>query len=528
MTVSSRGRVLVIGLDMGDGGLIRHWIRQRRLPHFADLQASGTSFALDSTADVLHTSTWPTFATGTLPGKHGVYYPYQARPGHQLAQHIQADQYGAPTFWTLASAAGRQAVVYDVPETFPEHGFAGGAIFDWGTWAWYGQPCAQPPALLAELKSRFGPYPLGLEAKRLGLGVPDHLEERLSRSIKYKTATARWLLQRGPWALSVVAFCETHPAGHYLWPRDADAAVDDDDRFEALYRVYAEIDEALGRLRASVPSDTTIIVVSGDGVRPNRSGWHLLPPLLDRFGYTASGGAPGGASGGAAATDRPSSPSAIGRVHGLIPASAKRLVTAHLPWRVRDRLGVWLQTRSIDWSRTRAFTLPTDLEGCIRINVKGREPQGIVEAGSAYDELCQEIRVRLEELENPATGRRAVHRVWIRNEVFPGQRQEQLPDLIVSWSDDAPLQAVVSPRIGAVSGVNPDTRPGTHSTQGFAMAAGPGVAGGATGRGHLADIAATVLTVLGVDSSASMDGRPLAALAGESGSSLSRSRLETP
>jgi predicted AlkP superfamily phosphohydrolase/phosphomutase len=505
---------------MGDGGLIRHWIRQHRLPHFADLQTSGTSFVLDSTAAVLHTSTWPTFATGTLPGRHGVYYPYQAKPGHQLAQHIAADQYGVRTFWTAASAAGQQAVVYDVPETFPESAFGGCAIFDWGTWAWYGEPCAQPPALLTQLESRFGPYPLGLEAKRLGLGIPDHLGQRLSRSIKYKASTARWLLERTDWALSVIAFGETHPGGHYFWPRGADT-VADDARFEPLYRVYAEIDEALGMLRAAVPPDTTIIVLSGDGVRPNRCGWHLLPELLARLGYTSPGGA--------GPADRPSSGSLIGKAHGLIPASAKRLVTSSLPWRVRDRLGVWLQTRSIDWSRTRAFTLPTDLEGCIRINVKGREPFGIVEAGAQYDDLCQEIRARLQELENPATGRPAVDRVWLRNEVFPGPRQEQLPDLIVAWRDDAPIEAVTSPRVGSVTGVNPDPRPGTHSTHGFALATGPQIAGGAEGLGHLADIGASVLAILGVEQPTPLDGRPLAALTGASPhSSKSGLRVETP
>ena len=505
--------MLAIGLDMGDGGLIRHWIRHRRLPHFADLQASGTFFDLDSTAEVLHTSTWPTFATGTLPGTHGVYYPYQARPGHQLAQYIGADQYGASTIWAQANAAGRQAVVYDIPETFPEPSFAGRAVFDWGTWAWYGEPSAQPRELLGQLSSQFGAYPLGFEAKRLGLGIPDHLEDRLLRSIRYKATTAQWLLERGEWSLSAMAFCETHPAGHYLWPQGADAVSGDDPRFEPLYRVYAAIDEGIGALRAAAPSDTTIVVVSGDGVRPNRCGWHLLPPLLNRLGYLTSGQGHAPAAETGQTTPRGSG-SLIGKVHGLIPPSARRMVTASLPWRFRDRLGVWLQTRSIDWSRTRAFTLPTDLEGCIRINVKGREPRGIVEAGSHYDDVCQEIRARLEELENPATGRRAVRRVWLRNEVFPGPRREQLPDVIVSWNDDAPIDAVVSPRAGAIAGVNPDPRPGTHSTRGFALAVGPAVAAGVESRGHLADIPASILAILGVDARTRIDGQVLAPLTG--------------
>ena len=169
----SPSRILVVGLDMGDGGLIRHWSRQGRLPRFADLISSGTWLELESTAQVLHTSTWPTFATGALPGRHGVYYPYQPQPGHQLAQHVEPNAYGRQPFWSLADAHGRRCLVYDIPETFPDPAFRGRAIFEWGTWAWYGKPSTQPTGLMKELKRRFGAYPLGLEAKQLGARLPD-------------------------------------------------------------------------------------------------------------------------------------------------------------------------------------------------------------------------------------------------------------------------------------------------------------------------------------------------------------------
>ena len=222
----SANRLLVLALDMADGDLIRHWSGQGRLPHFASLISSGTWIDLESTAQVLHTSTWPTFATGVQPGKHGVYFPYQPKPGYQLAQHVQADQYGVRNFLASRRTAGMlNASIYDVPETFPEAGFCGKAIFDWGTWAWYGKPCAQPSTLLKEVKSWFGRYPLGFEAKRLGARMPDLavMEEGLLRSVDYKRSTAQWLLQREPWNLAVVGFCEPHPAGHYLWPTNVDA-----------------------------------------------------------------------------------------------------------------------------------------------------------------------------------------------------------------------------------------------------------------------------------------------------------------
>src|SRR5262245_21653344 len=499
-------RVLVLGLDMGDGALIRHWSRQGRLPHFAALASSGVELELDSPAQALHTSTWPTFATGTLPGRHGVYYPYQPKPGHQVAQHIQSDQYGAPTFWQLAGAQGRRCVVYDIPETFPEREFRGSAIFDWGNWAWYGKPFGQPAVLLKELKSRFGAYPLGYEAKRLGLGSPDPalLEQRLLRSVEYKGRTARWLLERERWDLAAIGFCETHPAGHYLWPPGTDTVEGANDaHFRPLFNVYAALDEALGSFRESLPPDVAVVVVSGDGVRANRCAWHLLPAVLERLGYTRSTNREGIAPG-----SRPA-PTRLDHVKRLIAGNAKRWIADGLPWRLRDQLSAWVQAARVDWSRTRAFTLPTDLEGCIRINLKGREPRGIVEPGTEYVDLCQEIRARLEELINPATDARAVRRVWIRNEAFPGGRQDQLPDLMVTWNDDVPFMALRSPRFGAVEGVSPDPRPGTHSPHGFLLAGGARVPRAYQGHGRLTDVAPTVLCLLGLGPIDDMDGRPL-------------------
>ena len=84
-------RVLVIGLDMGDLALIEKWSLEGFLPTFRSLLAEGMWGELKTTADALHTSSWPTIFTGTLPGKHGVYYPYQPRPGQQQPSILSRD-----------------------------------------------------------------------------------------------------------------------------------------------------------------------------------------------------------------------------------------------------------------------------------------------------------------------------------------------------------------------------------------------------------------------------------------------------
>ena len=494
-------RVVVIGLDMGDGKLIRHWVDRGELPHLAALIQDGVWLDLESPAEVLHTSTWPTFATGVLPGRHGVYYPFQSQPGKQQAEHIQPDQYGVPTFWSRADREGRRCLVYDVPETFPEADFSGHGIFEWGTWAWYGEQQTQPESLLNDLKARFGPYPLKLEATRLGLKFPEPvaLEKRLLKSIEHKAASFQWLLGQDAWDLAVVAFCETHPAGHYLFPAGATAPEQVDG---AMLRVYQGLDAALGGLKRDLPVETVFMVVSGDGVRPNYCGWHLLPEVLERLDYTRAV-KPQGEGEGAKGSGI-----SLRSIKGLVPPAARRFIADHLPGALREKINAGLQT-PIDWSTTRAFTLPTDLEGYIRINLKGREPNGIVQPGRDYERLCAEIRQALEELINPATGEPAVARVWARNEIYPGPMQDTLPDLIVSWNDASPITALSSARMGTVEGPSPDPRTGTHSTRGFMVLSGADVVGPVSGMGRLVDVAPTVLSLVGIDSEPNMDGQPL-------------------
>jgi hypothetical protein len=77
---------------------------------------------------------------------------------------------------------------------------------------------------------------------------------------------------------------------------------------------------------------------------------------------------------------------------------------------------------------------------------------------------------------------------------------------MVSWNDEAPIAALASPRAGTVEGVNPDPRPGTHSTSGFLMAQGPSIPAEYQGRARLVDVAPTVLHLAGVPHAPDLEG----------------------
>jgi predicted AlkP superfamily phosphohydrolase/phosphomutase len=499
------GRVLALGMEMGDGKLIRRWCAEGRLPVLQGLLDEGSWAWLETTADALHVSAWPSLYTGTGPAKHGVYYTFQPHAGVQGYARFARGIYGEPSFWKVLSERGCRCVVFDAPYTEPEAGFDGVQVFDWGTWAQYLGTSSTPAAAVKELERRCGAYPLGLEAHDIGLVAwdADDMERRLTRAIAAKTRAVTFMLDRHPWDLFFAVFGETHPAAHYCWPADGGS------EFEApqLLRVYQALDRAVGEILDKAGRDVSVFIISGDGVGPNYSGWHLLPEVLERLGFFVKASASRESDAGAVARKRKTDP--IKAIRDLIPKDFRKALARRLPTKLRDKLAQRVDTADIDWGKTRAFCLPTDLEGYIRVNLRGREPQGVVAPGDEYRAVCRELAEALGGLKNPATGRSAVREVIVAEQAFAGPRQDQLPDLVVCWSDEARISALESAAAGTVAGASPDGRTGTHKPPGFVLArCAPDRTISIRDRAHIFDFAPTLLASFGIDKPAAMEGSP--------------------
>src|SRR6185436_5303195 len=70
------------------------------------------------------------------------------------------------------------------------------------------------------------------------------------------------------------------------------------------------------------------------------------------------------------------------------------------------------------------------------INVRGREPQGIVEPGEPYQELRDRIIRELGSWKDPETGDPVVLRVHKCEELYSGPYVDRFPDLVVEWNLD--------------------------------------------------------------------------------------------
>jgi predicted AlkP superfamily phosphohydrolase/phosphomutase len=162
----------------------------------------------------------------------------------------------------------------------------------------------------------------------------------------------------------------------------------------------------------------------------------------------------------------------------------------------------------------RAFAIPSNnMTGAIRINVKGRDPAGLVGPGAEYETLCRELTEALLALENAETGRPAVQ--WVRraDELYQGPRLSELPDLFVEWDHGAPIRTLRSPRIGTLTGVFGGRRTGDHWQGGWLVGRGPRFrAGQAEGDIRTQDIGPTVLEFFDLPAPRAYEGKSRLAL----------------
>jgi predicted AlkP superfamily phosphohydrolase/phosphomutase len=146
----------------------------------------------------------------------------------------------------------------------------------------------------------------------------------------------------------------------------------------------------------------------------------------------------------------------------------------------------------------------------LRVNLRGREPQGCVEPGAEYVALLDRLETELRALRNGATGRPAVVEVFRMHELFCGDHTEDLPDLAVEWAADTPIDSLQSPSVGTLSLAVRELRSGNHRAEGFLLARGPAfVAGPGRLEGDVLQIPATLLQVHGVPPPTQFERGPL-------------------
>jgi predicted AlkP superfamily phosphohydrolase/phosphomutase len=494
----------VIQLDAVSLPLIDRLMASGRMPVLHDLRSRGNWHVLETTADHFPAAAYPSLYSGYDVGEHGLHYSLQWSPVDQRLRYRH--DFGSPTLvWERIAAAGNSALVIDPYEQAPRRQFAGRAVSGWQF----------ASVLNLERWSVPRGWCRGYE-RRLG-GAPSIHEVFGSQSARSLLSRSRALLKAsarvGDLAAHVLsrehvdffwaALLAGHEAGHAFWDV-AHLGLDDGttaELAEALPQTYEAADTALGRMCDALPDDADLIVVSPLGMGPDTSRVDLLPEMLE---LVLAAGRPGDGKPRAQAGSR------IWHLRAAVPRPVRAAVALAAGARLSRALTARLSVSGIDWNETRAFVLPGDAQGLIRLNVRGREREGIVEP-DAVDALVEEISDGLMTFQDLGGGP-AVAGVDRAADHFPGLRTELLPDLVVRWSDTPgyPIEGVRSGRYGEVRRRGAGKgRTGGHTADAWVLVVpGASRARAPRGRPRITDVAATAYGYFGIDAP-DVDGEPL-------------------
>ena len=504
-------RCFVIGLDGATFDLILPWVAQGKLPAMAQVLARGAWGQLRSTVPPMTGPAWTTFATGANPARHSIYDWVYREPGTYNFVPATAANRRLPSLWSLLSAAGRRVAVVNVPMTFPPEPVNGLLISGLPT------PSKQvtfthPPELAQEIERITGNYILYPDPGQAysDAGV-DAFLARLYQTTETRIKLVENLRGREAWDFFMVVFNGTDTVQHAMWKFMSPAHPLHDPAKAAKYgdailTFYQFLDRWLATQIASLPPDTVLMLMSDHGFGPFHKFIHVNNWLREQ-GFLAIKPA-WRARLKYAAFRAGFSPMAVyDLLMRLGLGSLKREVVRGQGQGLLRTL--FLSFDDVDWPATRAYSLGNI--GQIRLNVTGREPQGCVAPGREYEQVREEIMARLRLLTDPATGEAVVDEIYPREELYRGPYLEDAPD-IVFLPKRLEYFGFGEYEFGSHRVIEAMRRgiSGTHRMNGIFAALGepvqPGVEiSGAT----LADLAPTILHLLGQPIPAAMDGRVL-------------------
>lgn len=491
--------LVVFCFDAADPDLLAQWADGGHLPNVRVVMERGW-WGRTGGADLsIEHGAWITLLSGVSRAEHGYHYFRQLRTGSYDLHLVAGHEIDAPPLWARLPLDGPRGAVIDVPDVRPVPGLRGVQLADWAVHNPETDPSALPPSVLEEARRVFGPQEPIAEHLRSTEAEDRAIYERLLARVPRKGALVRHLLDGQHHDLIVVGFGEAHTGGHQFWKYRPgnQSGVDEGPMTHAIRALYEAIDRELGLLLDEV-GEANVVVLSSVGLRDQFPMTGISEAFFRELGYQAS---PQPTSGG---RTRP-----IDILRKLLPESVRVALSRLLPRKRREGLLADQFRTGTDWQRTTAFSIPSAYATLVRVNLKGREPEGTV-TPEEYDALLDRIEDDFRQLTDPETGEPVVERAERTREVFGPDASADLPDLFVHWKPIPRfLRRVVHPRAELVQDEPEFFRDSDHTRHGFIAASGPAFADdGDVGEVDALDVAPTLWAALGRPPLPAFEGAP--------------------
>jgi predicted AlkP superfamily phosphohydrolase/phosphomutase len=503
--------LVIVGIDAGDSRLLQEWGGDGTLPVVGNLLRRGCWGVTTGPELISEHGMWVTLTSGVSRAQHGYYYHRQLVPGTYRLAPVRGRDLDVRPFWQRLGNGARVAVM-DVPDVAEPRPQPGIQLSDWATHDPHFPVSAYPHDTLNHARRVFGRQII-VDEEPFGTEEEDRsIFERLRRRIEKKGALCDWLLAQGRFDLICIVFGECHTGGHQLWkympePYGSGAASTRVDLTDGLRRLYQGTDAAVGRIIQRAGSEANVFVIASVGLKSQYPAAGLGEAFCRQLGYQGLPGA-----------SKASARSPMAWLRRALPHGVRARLSGLVPRAIQER---WISDKfesSIDWDRTLAFCIPSYYTSFFRVNLQGREPQGIVKPGADYEAVLDRLEKDLALLVDPVTSKPAVRDLARSTDLFGGGPPQTLPDLFVEWAEaDHFMERLEHPRAVLRQAPCEFHRGSDHSRQGLVAAAGPQI----SGRGNLGelsplDLVPTFLRLLNASPAPDLPGRPHAGILGAS------------
>ena len=470
-------KVLVIGLDGATLNLVKPWAKQNILPTLHRIMEDGIYGKLQSVTPTISAAAWPSFMTGMNPGKTGAYDFLRREPNSYQLKFTSRDLIHGNSFWKILGQQGHKVCIMNVPMTYPPEEVNGILVSGLGT------PAKKPftnPIELSHLLNNRG-YKVNKKTSFIPGNEKAFLDEVYDITEK-QFHSALWLMQEYDWDFFMTVFYETDQLSAYFWrymdkTHPSHNPATDLPYKHAIRDYYQKLDTYICKFIEKVGSDCNIIIMSDHGSGPLYR-QVFLNEWLCKKGYLA-----------------------IREHKDLQLRSHRKIANLGLTRRnlstildkynlgtienwMKDLLGKYVNILprdlyaeypfAIEWENTRAYS--HGYQGQIYINLKGREPMGIVSDGNEYDATCQEIIADLLELRDPNDNQPIVDKAYLREEIYSGPNIDLAPDITLVMRDlsyTTHLGYEFNPKTREVVCDTKNFESGGHRKDGILLASGP-------------------------------------------------------
>lgn len=480
----SRQRLLVIGLDGYEAEIAGAMMAAGELPRLNALISKSATIDLDHGRNKLTGLSWQHMASAQAPRDSGLWSAVEINPKSYFVQQPMVT--GKP----FLAQAGERAVILDAPyfdlASCPSmNGFVNWGAHDPGVEAY-----CRPSSLYQEIEARFGAYPATDDIYAFTWPDADACRkagENLCKALKARSDITRWVLsERLPdWDMAITVVSELHSAIEPLWhgfdashPLNAHPSAEASK--EGLYDIYRELDDMIGDMEDAFP-DAALALFWMHGMGPNdadAASMILLPELLYRHAFKQSNFEapvrwrsasnappqlePGETWSDAVFNEMKRIEARRAPAVDRAMARLKRMAANAVGGRTGEPASLhWMPSYAYGfaWPDMPAFALPSFYDGRIRLNVQGREANGVIPADQ-YSKAMDEIEQLLRECRDIRTGAPVVGEIHRTSPDDPMATPDSNGDLEVIWTGDT--LGIVHPELGEIGPV-PYRRTGGHT-----------------------------------------------------------------